>query len=178
MRKKHLYYENSMGTNFQGFPHSIDFVAFFYAMGNWWENTCIFHMIKYTIRWSNGEKASILWEKYEYQFPSFSLCNGFCCIFPCHGKLMAKPMYFPYAEVYRRVEIEWEKSIHDIGKVWVPIFQILPYSGFCCIFLYYGKLFAKTMHFPIHYFFQCVGKMFNCNHHGIEKKFPLWWFWE
>ena len=27
------------------------FFTFFRTMGNWWENLCIFHMMKYTIRW-------------------------------------------------------------------------------------------------------------------------------
>ena len=35
---------------------------------------------------SNGKKAPTPWEKYEYQFPRFSRCNGFCCIFLEWGK--------------------------------------------------------------------------------------------
>ena len=72
----------------------------------------------YTIGWeSNGKKASILWEKYEYQFPRLSPYQGFYCIFPYCGKFMGKPMHFPYAEVYHRMGIGWEKSTHTLGKV-------------------------------------------------------------
>ena len=46
---------------------------------------------------------------------------GFCCIFLCCGKLMAKPMHFPYAEVYHRMGIGWEKSTHSMGIVLVSI---------------------------------------------------------
>ena len=56
-----------MGTNFPGFFNSMDFAAFFYAMENCWGNTCVSHLMKYTIGWrSNRKKAIILWEKYKY----------------------------------------------------------------------------------------------------------------
>ena len=43
------------------------------------------------IEWeSNGKKAPMLWEKYEYQFPRLSPYR-FCCIFPCCGNLWGKP---------------------------------------------------------------------------------------
>ena len=75
-------------------------------------------MMKYTIGWeSNRKKGSILWDKSEYQFLNFSPCDGFCYIFPCYGKLMGKPMHFPYAEVYHWMRIEWEKSSQTMGKV-------------------------------------------------------------
>ena len=66
---------------------------------------------------SNRKKAPILWEKYDYQFPRFSAYNGFCCIFSYNGKLMGKPMHFPYDEVSHRMGIKWEKSTHTMGKV-------------------------------------------------------------
>ena len=50
-------------------------------------------------RESNGEKAPILWEKYDNQFPSFSSYDGFCCTSPYYGKLMGKPMHFSYDEI-------------------------------------------------------------------------------
>ena len=74
--------------------------------------------MKYTIKWeSNGKKAPIIWEKYEHQFPRFSPYDEFCCIFLYYGKLIGKPMHFPYDEVYRRMEIVWEKFTHTMGKV-------------------------------------------------------------
>ena len=44
------------------------------------------------------EKSTHTLEKYDYQFPRFSLYDGFC-IFPWYGKLMGNPMYFPYNEI-------------------------------------------------------------------------------
>ena len=47
----------------------------------------------------DGRKALTLWEKYEYQFPRFSPYDEFCFIFSYYGKLMGKPMHFPYDEI-------------------------------------------------------------------------------
>ena len=83
MEEKYPRFGKKLGTNFPGSPNLIDFAAFSHAMGNWWGNPCISHVMKYTIGWeSNGKKASILWEKYEYQFLRFSKYDGFCRIFP------------------------------------------------------------------------------------------------
>ena len=72
-------------------------------MGNWWENPCISHVIKYTIGWE-------LWKKYGNQFPMFSSLDGFCCLFACYGKLMRKSIHSPCDEIYHRMGIQWEKS--------------------------------------------------------------------
>ena len=118
MFKNHPYYGKSMSTNFPGSPHTKGFVAFSRTMRNWWGNPCISQMTKYAIRWESSEKkAPKLWEKYEYQFLRHSPYHGFCCIFPYCGKFMGKPMHFPYAEVYHRMGIGWEKSTHTMGKV-------------------------------------------------------------
>ena len=125
--KKHPYYGKSMGTNFPGFAHLMVFAEFSHAVGNWLEKPHISHVMKSTIGWeSNKKKAPILWEKYEYQFPRSSPYDRIDCIFSCYGKLMGKPMHFPYDEVYHRMGIEWEKSTHTMGKVWIPISQVLP----------------------------------------------------
>ena len=82
MEEKCPYVREKMGTNFLDSPNSMDFAALSRATGNWWGNPCISHIIKYTIECeSNGKKAPILWEKYEYQFPRFSSYDGFCRIF-------------------------------------------------------------------------------------------------
>ena len=132
---------------------TMSFVAFSCTMENWWGNSCISHMMKYTVGWeSYGKKSPIPWERYEYQFPRFTPCEDFCCIFPYYEKLMGKPMHFPYAEVYHRMGIGREKSTHTMGKkhsyhdYWFP--RLSPYHGFCCIFPYCGKFMGKPMHFP------------------------------
>ena len=43
--------------------YSIGFVWFYRAMGNWWGNTCISHMVKYTTGWESNRKKYILLEK-------------------------------------------------------------------------------------------------------------------
>ena len=93
MRKKHPYYGKSKSTNFPGSPntmekiillwkmygkqfpsfiHSMGFAVFFSAMGNWWENPCISHVIKYTIGWqSNGGKKPYYAKSMSASFPGF-----------------------------------------------------------------------------------------------------------
>ena len=98
---KYPYFGESMDTNFTGSLNSMDFAGFSNAIGNWWGNLSISHMMNFITEWKSGwRNAPILWEKYEYQFPRLS--PGFCYIFPCYGKLMGKPMHFSYIEVYHR----------------------------------------------------------------------------
>ena len=135
-------------TNFPGFP--LGFVTFSCAMTNWWENPCISHVMKDTTGWkSNGTKAPIPWENCEYQFPRSSPYNGFCCIFLYYGKLMGKPMHFPYDEVYHRMGIRWEKNTHTMGKVWVPTSQVLSIRRVLLHFPMLWEIDRKTHVFAI-----------------------------
>ena len=96
----------SMSISFLDFPHTMGFDAFSCAAENLWGSPYISHMLKYTIGWElDGKKAPMLWEKYGYQFSRLSPYHGLCCIFPCCGKFMGKPMHFPYAEVYHTMGI-------------------------------------------------------------------------
>ena len=120
------------------------------TIGNWWENPRISHMMKYTIGWeSNGKKVPILWEKSDYQFPRFSPYDGFCCIFPYYGKLMGKPMHFPYDEVYHRMGIRWEKTTLTMGEVWLPISQVFPIQWVLLHFPVLWEIDGKTHAFSI-----------------------------
>ena len=95
-------YGYCMVIDFSDFPHTMGFVQFSRTVGNLQGNTCISHMLfpKYTIRWeSNGKKAPIIWEKYEYHFPRLFPYHGFCCIFPYCGKFTGKPIYLPYDDI-------------------------------------------------------------------------------
>ena len=110
-----------IGTNFPGSSNSMYFTALSHATGNWWGNPCILHIIKYTIGCeSNGKKAPkkvwvpisqvlhIRWALQDFprnQFYTLFPFYGFSCLFPCYGKLMRKPMHFPYDEVYHRMGI-------------------------------------------------------------------------
>ena len=131
---------------------TMSFVAFSCTMGNWWGNPCISHMTKYAIGWeSNGNKAPILREKYEYQFPRLSPYHGFCCIFPYCGKFMEEPMHFPYVEVYHRMGIGWEKSTHIVGKGWLSISQTFAIAW-------------VLLHFPVLW-----------EIYGEPHALPIWW---
>ena len=78
--KNHLLYGKSMGTNFSGIPHSMDFIML-WEIG--WESPYICHVMKYTIgSESNGKKHPCYGKKYEYQFLRFSIYNGFSRILP------------------------------------------------------------------------------------------------
>ena len=160
MGKKHPYYGKSMSINFPDFSHTMGFVAFSHTVGNLWENPCISRMMKYTIGWeSDGKKAPILWEKYEYQFPRLSPYHGFCYIFPCCGKFMGKPIHFPYAEVYHRMGIGWEKSTHTMGKVWLSISQAFLIPWVLLHFPVLWEVYGETHAFPIWWhrlIFSCV----------------------
>ena len=157
--KNYPYYRKSMITSFPDFLHTTGFVAFSRTMASWWENPCISHMMKCTIEWElDGKKAPMLWEKYDYQFPRFSPCDGFCCIFPFHGKLMGKPMHFSYDEVYDRMGIGWEKSTHAMWKIWLPISQVFPIRWVLLHFPMLWEIDGKTQVFPISW----VSLIFSC----------------
>ena len=100
MGKKHPYYGKSMSTDFPECPHTMGFVTFSRTVENLWGNPYISHMLKYTIGWeSDGKKAPILREKYDYRFPRLSPYHGFSCIFPYCRKFMGKPMDLPYDDI-------------------------------------------------------------------------------
>ena len=137
--KDHPYYGKSMSTNSPGSPHTMGIVGYslepisqtFSIRWDWLffpmlsVNTCLTQVMKCTRECeSNWKKAPILWQNYEYQFPRFSPYDGFCCLFLYYGKLMGKPMHFPYDEVYHRMGILWGKTTHASGKVWVSISQV------------------------------------------------------
>ena len=118
MRKKHPHYGKSMSTNFPGSPHTMGFVTFSSTMGNWYGNPCISHIIKFIIGWeSNGKRAPILWEKYEYQFPRFSSYDWFFAFFvlwEIDGKIHAFSLW-----CYWLIFFLCFKAVWDSKPVWV-----------------------------------------------------------
>ena len=101
-------------------------------------------------------------EKYEYQFPRISPCSGFCSIFLYYGKLMRKPMFFPYDEVYHRRGILWRKSTHTMGKYEYQFPRFTPWVTW-----YYGKFMEKPMHFSYDDVYHRMG--------SNGKKAPILW---
>ena len=129
--RKHLYYGKSIGTNFPGFPHSIGFVTFSHAMGNWWGKPCISHVMKYTLRWElNGKKVPILWVKYGNQFQlHFPVLLGNLWGNPCVSHVMKYTI---------RWESHWKKALILWEKYEYQFPRFSPSDGFCCIFPFYG----------------------------------------
>ena len=126
--------------------------------------------MKYTTGWeSNGKKSPILWEKYQYQFLRSSPYDGFCCNFLYYGKLMGKPMHFPYDEVYHRMRIRWEKVLILWEKHDYQFPRFFPYYGFCCIFPYYGKLIGKPMYLPYNKVYHRVGIRWEKTNYTMGK---------
>ena len=106
-----------MGTNFLGSSNSMDFTAFSHAMGNWWGNPCISHVIKYIIKYigceSNEKKSThamgkvwvpisqvpyIRWVLQDFpgnHFPSlFCFCRIFLGTnFPVFSHMMGFPVF-------------------------------------------------------------------------------------
>ena len=93
-------------TIFQVLPHTMGLTVFSHVMGNWWENTCISHLMKCATGWESNGKSHTYYEKsMSNNFPCSLPYNGFDCLFPCYRKLMRKHMHFPCDEVYHRMGI-------------------------------------------------------------------------
>ena len=119
-------------------------------------------------RMGNGwEKRTHTTGKVWIPISQFSPYTRFYCIFPIHGQLMGKPMYFPCDEVYYRMGNGWEKRPYTTGKVWIPISQFSPYNGFYCIFPIHGQLMGKPMYFSCDEVYHRMGI-------GWEKVPTLW----
>ena len=98
--------------------------------------------------------------------------DGFCCIFLYYGKLMGKPLHFPYDEVYHRTGIGWEKSTHTMGKVWLPISQVLPIRWVLLHLPLLWEIDGKTHAFPTwsdSLIFSCAKCILFGKKHGLNK---------
>ena len=119
--KNHPYYGKSTNTNFPGSPHTLGFVAFSWepishalphlmgfpafshALGNWWENPCFSHMMKYTTGWKcNGKNHSFYRKSMGTNSSGLPHSMGFAEFSNALGNLWRKPMHFPRDEVYQR----------------------------------------------------------------------------
>ena len=103
-RKKASILRERYGYQFPRISQFDGFAAFSYAMGNWWGSPCISHKMKYTTGWeTNGKKAPILSKSMSTNFPGFPHSMGFLQnpvkYIRAIGKLMGKPMHFPYDEI-------------------------------------------------------------------------------
>ena len=137
-------------------------------MGNWWQNTCIPHVMKYTIKWeSNGKIASILWEIYEYRFPRFSpwsdfvwiktksihgdwFCwiDGFCWIFYCTMENWWGNPCISHMMKYTIRLVSNGKKHPYYGKSMSTNFSGSPYTMGFVVFFVVWEIDGKPMHFP------------------------------
>ena len=157
MGKKHPYYGKSMNINFPEFPHTMGFVAFSHSLGNWWENPCISHMMKYTTGWeSNGGKAPLPWEKYEYQFPRLSHISWVLLHFPVLWEIDAKIHAFP---IWWHWLVGYTPSCLQLLRKLMSLFSLfflyssfsyfqksltIAFTYFCVIFLQIFIIFLDT----------------------------------
>ena len=87
MGKKALILWKIMNTNFPGCPgFCCIFKCYEKLMGK--PMHLPYSEVYYRMWESDGEKAPILWKKYECQFPRLFPYKRFCCIFPYYGKFM------------------------------------------------------------------------------------------
>ena len=125
--KKYPYFGESMVTNFPGSLNPMDFAAFSNAMGNWWGNPCISHMMRYTTGWeSNGKKHPYYGKSMGTNFPGFAHLMVFAEFSHTIENWLENPYISPCNEEYHKMGFGWEKSTHTMRKVWVPISQVLP----------------------------------------------------
>ena len=75
--KKRPYYGKSINTSFLGFAHSMGLAVFSRNMGNWWENTCIPDVMKYTIKWKMENKHPYYGKSMSTNFPGSPRTVGF-----------------------------------------------------------------------------------------------------
>ena len=63
---------NSISTNFSDFPHTTGFFSFSRTMGNWLGDSCISHIIKYTIGYNlMGKECPYYGKIMSTNFPGF-----------------------------------------------------------------------------------------------------------
>ena len=167
-RKKHPFYEKSMGTNCSGFPHLMDFAVFSNAVGNWWETH------SFLVRWSLWNDRNLIGRKQPYyrksmstNFPGSPRSNGFVAFsctmgnwwgHPCISHMMEYTIGW---ESYgQKSPILWEKYEYQFSRFTL-------FDGFCCIFLYYENWWGNP----------CISHMIK---HTIGwesngKKVPILW---
>ena len=100
-----------------------------------------------------------------YQYPRLFQFDGFHCIFPCYGKLMGKPIYFTYYEVYHRM---WKKHPY-YGKSMSTNFPGFPQTvGFVG---YFRETTSQT--FPIQWVWLSLPMLWEINEKTHAS--PMWW---
>ena len=170
-------YGKSMSTSFPGSPHTMGFVGYFretisQTFSIWWIwlSFPISLVMKYTIKSeSNGRKVSIIWEKYEHQFPRFSPTMSFVAFSCTMGNWWGSPCISHMMEYTVGWESYGEKSPILWEKYEYQFPRFTSSEGFCCIFPYYEKLMGKPMHFPYSEVYHRMGMGWEKSTHTMGK---------
>ena len=126
--EKYSYFGRRYGYQFPRLPQLGEFPCIFLYYGKLMGETHQFSIWKSIPQDGNPmEKATIPLKLYGNQFLRFSPFDGFCCLFPCYGKLMRKTHAFPmWWSVPQDGNLK-EKNAHTTEIVWEPISQVFPF---------------------------------------------------
>ena len=157
-----------MSTNLPGSPHTMSFVAFSCPIGNWWENQCIYHMMKYSAGWeSYGEKAPILWESMGTNFQDSPNMKGFVVFSHTLRNCWGNPCISHMLKYILGWKSDGKKRTHTMVKVWVPISQTFPIPWVLLHFPILWKFMGKPTYFS-------YAKLYH-RRESDGKKAPILW---
>ena len=122
-------------TIFQVLPHKVGLTVFSHVMGNWWENTCISHLMKCATGWeSNGKNHTYYKKSMSNNFPGSPHTMGFV-VFPC---TMGNWWWNPCISHMMMYSIGWEPYGEKSPILWEKYEYQFPrsssYDGFRRIF--------------------------------------------
>ena len=149
------------------------FVTFSRAMGNWWGNPYISHMLKYTTGWgSNGKKHPYHGKSMGINFPGFA----HLMVFTEFSYAIESWLENLHISHVMKSTIGWESNRKKAPIPWEKCYyQFLrssPYNGFCWIFSCYGKLMGKPMCFSYTTGWELNGKKAPLLWEKYEYQFP------
>ena len=142
----------------------MGFPAISYALGNWQENPCISHMMKYTTEWqSNGENHPFYGKSMGTNFPSIPHLMGFTMLWeiwwenPCIFHAMKYTIGWesngkkhPYCGKSMSTNFPgFSHRMGFLGFYWERIFQTFPIRWVWLSFPMLWEINEKTHAFPM-----------------------------
>ena len=127
----------------------MDLALFSHVMANGWENTCISHVMKYTINGNLIRKNHPCYGKsMNTKFPSSSHTMSFVAFSCIMGNWWGNPSILDMKKYTIGCESYEEKSSIPWEKYEYLFSSFTPYDRFLWTSPYYEKLMGKPMHFP------------------------------
>ena len=167
-----------------GSPHTMSLVGFprepisqafripWIFIGNWWENQCISHMIKYTTGENLMEKSTHTMKKVWEQICRAFLIRWICLSFSMLWEIDEKTPACPISWSIPQGGYIMEKITHTMGKVWVQFPRFSQYDGFSYISPYHEKLMGKPIHFQYDEVYHMMGIWWGKSTHTMGKVWP------